>query len=197
LEGLEVGKLDALTAAQLSAAAYPDWKQSGQSLPEGWSAGPTFVSQSGNNSITVFFNPSTGQAVLAFKGSDNLSNFKSDLLDSGAAAWNETKPLALQALAAATSAGYETSNISTDGHSLGGGMAQTFALENGLSGYGQNSLPISQDALVEYFGSVSAGNTAVAAWKTKGNTFDEMSFPLFFVFQPIGIMPPISVHAEC
>ena len=126
-----MGKLDALTAAQLSAAAYPDWKQSGQSLPEGWSAGPTFVSQSGNNSITVFFNPSTGQAVLAFKGSDNLSNFKSDLLDSGAAAWNETKPLALQALAAATSAGYETSNISTDGHSLGGGMAQTFALEKG------------------------------------------------------------------
>ena len=24
-----------------------------------------------------------------------------------------------------------------------------------------------------------------------------VSFPLFFVFQPIGIMPPISVHTEC
>ena len=24
-----------------------------------------------------------------------------------------------------------------------------------------------------------------------------MSFPLFFVFQAIGIMPPISAHAEC
>ena len=40
--------------------------------------------------------------------------------------------------------GYE---IMTDGHSLGGGMAQTAALENGLSGYGQNSLPISPDAI--------------------------------------------------
>jgi hypothetical protein len=24
-----------------------------------------------------------------------------------------------------------------------------------------------------------------------------LSFPLFFVFQPIGIMPPIAAHAEC
>jgi hypothetical protein len=24
-----------------------------------------------------------------------------------------------------------------------------------------------------------------------------MSFPLFFTFQPIGIMPPIAAHAEC
>jgi hypothetical protein len=24
-----------------------------------------------------------------------------------------------------------------------------------------------------------------------------LSFPLFFVFQPIGIMPPISLYAEC
>ena len=24
-----------------------------------------------------------------------------------------------------------------------------------------------------------------------------LSFPLFFVFQPDGIMPPISAHAEC
>ena len=24
-----------------------------------------------------------------------------------------------------------------------------------------------------------------------------LSFPLFFVFQPIGIMPPIVAHAEC
>ena len=24
-----------------------------------------------------------------------------------------------------------------------------------------------------------------------------LSFPLFFVFQPNGIMPPISAHAEC
>jgi len=25
----------------------------------------------------------------------------------------------------------------------------------------------------------------------------ELSFPLFFVFQPIGIMPLIAAHAEC
>jgi len=28
-------------------------------------------------------------------------------------------------------------------------------------------------------------------------TSNKMSFPLFFVFQPNGIMPPIVAHAEC
>ncbi|MBK8760466.1 MAG: hypothetical protein IPM03_08535 [Sulfuritalea sp.] len=27
--------------------------------------------------------------------------------------------------------------------------------------------------------------------------YKEVSFPLFFVFQPKGIMPPIAAHAEC
>ena len=81
------------------------------------------------------------------KGSDNLSNFQSDLANSGGSAWESISSNASDALTAVQSnpmyAGYQTMS---DGHSLGGGMAQTFALENGLSGYGQNSLPISSQA---------------------------------------------------
>jgi hypothetical protein len=31
----------------------------------------------------------------------------------------------------------------------------------------------------------------------RGKIDTALSFPLFFVFQPVGIMPPIFVHAEC
>jgi Ca2+-binding RTX toxin-like protein len=158
--------LDTTTAAQLSKAAYP-----GEPPPAGWTVFDT--KSTGDNSVTAFFNANTNQVVMAFKGSNNVSNFQSDLFNSGAAAWQEISPLASQLLDAVRTQ-FPRYQIVTDGHSLGGGMAQTFALENQLSGYGQNSLPISQGAIqkdiVDQGGTYSA---SLAAWKEGNNTFNE------------------------
>src|SRR5271165_2727266 len=61
--------------------------------------------------------------------------------------------------------------ITTDGHSLGGGMAQTFSVQNDLSGFGQNSLPIAP-------GSINADpdfRTQWETWKSDGNSFGEVN----------------------
>jgi hypothetical protein len=157
-----------LTAAQLSLAAY------GKPPPAGWTVFNTY--STANNSVTVLYNAATLQVVMAFKGSTNISNFYSDLTDSGYAEWEEIASTAKQALveikAALAPLGNSSSwQIMTDGHSLGGGLAQTFALLNGLSGYGQNSLPISQGAINDIvdLGGPLAGQ--VAAWQTAGNYF--------------------------
>ena len=73
----------------------------------------------------------------------------------------------------AIEAEYTGYQIMTDGHSLGGGMAQTAALENGLSGYGQNSLPISQTAIDKDMDGDLSGS--LAAWTSASNTFNEVN----------------------
>jgi len=37
----------------------------------------------------------------------------------------------------------------------------------------------------------------VAGAKHPGRHVGDVSFPRFFTFQPVGIMPPIPVHADC
>src|ERR1700722_7731619 len=142
-----------LTAAELSQAAYP-----GYAPPAGWTALPIYSAASGDgtNSFTTFVNNSTNQIVIAFKGTDfsstsgALSQLYSDFYNSGGSAWesiaSQFQAVLQQIQADKSYAGYQ---IMTDGHSLGGGMAQTAALEFGLSGYGQNSLPISYTAVTE------------------------------------------------
>lgn len=158
-----MGSVSDSIAAQLSAAAY------GQAAtPAGWTKGETVTTADGANSFTVFTNGNT--ASIAFKGSDNLSNFQSDIGNSGGSAWEAIKPLAQNALSTLLEGGYD---VFTTGHSLGGGMAQTFALENNISGYGQNSLPISQTAIST---DLSGGVTqAISSWKNSGNTFSEVN----------------------
>jgi hypothetical protein len=139
-----------LVAAQLSAAAYTPLSAyqagTGPSLPSGWVAATSLSYSNANNQFITFVNAATNQVVVAFKGSDNASNFQSDVTDSGYSEWASVRSNADSALAQ-IKALYPDSEIMSDGHSLGGGMAQTFALENNLSGYGQNSLPISSALL--------------------------------------------------
>ena len=154
--------LSNLDAALLAQAAYGNTTN----LPSGWTAGQRYTSSDGANSFTVFTNGT--QAVIAFKGSDNVSNFKSDLGNSGGSAWESIAPQANSVLADLRNSGY---NVETTGHSLGGGMAQTFALENNLSGYSQNALPISQQAINQDMGGQSGFNSRLAAWQNSKNTF--------------------------
>jgi len=108
------------------------------------------------NQFRVFINGSN-QIVIAFKGSsppdptagqglNNFENWYSDLFNSGNSAFAQVSSAA-QTVLAALKKQYPNATIYTDGHSLGGGMAQDFALQNKLSGFGQNALPVSQGVL--------------------------------------------------
>jgi len=91
----------------------------------------------------VFVNSSLHEIVFAFKGTDNWTDLKSDLTNDGASRYNAligNADLVLNRIE--DNPVYASYHIYTDGHSLGGGMAQNFSFENHLDGFGQNSLPV-------------------------------------------------------
>ncbi|MEI9904389.1 MAG: hypothetical protein WDN06_10750 [Asticcacaulis sp.] len=157
------------------------------------------VSASGNNAFTTFINDKTHQVAIVFKGTTNLSNWASDLLNNGGSAW-ESIAAQFSAAYQKIKSDYPSYTIYTDGHSLGGGMAQTAALEFGLSGFGQNALPVSQTAIdddaalvqaVAVYGNI---NGVIAHWK-QGNTFSETNVsgdPATLVYDSLGTDPYIS-----
>jgi hypothetical protein len=160
-----------LVAAELSQAAYDTLEPA--NLPQGWTEDLTYYGNSGGNSFSTFVNAATQQVVIAFRGTTTLAQLQSDVSDQGGAEWEAIKGEFASVLASVQAAlpGYQ---IMTDGHSLGGGMAQTAALEFDLSGYGQNALPISPDAITDINNANAGGlNAALAAWKAGGNTFSE------------------------
>jgi trimeric autotransporter adhesin len=184
--------ITALNAGYFSAEAYdPIGDQNLESVMTGWTelkelAGAT--DSSGNkienplgsawtNQYRVFVNTNAAihQIVFAFKGSSlNVENWWSDLANSGASAY-DAKPAesirfqANQALVALkTNPQYAGYQIVTVGHSLGGGMAQSFALERGLDGFGVNSLPISDQIRDEL---AQAGKTVASYSHTFVDTY--------------------------
>jgi hypothetical protein len=114
-----------------------------------------YFSSNGYNAFRVFVNSSTDQVVFAFKGSNYLDNFLSDIAtsDQGYTQFNtiEAYAQALYTAMKASGSPYASYQFFSDGHSLGGGMAQTFALLNNISGFGQNSLPIAPLSATTYF----------------------------------------------
>lgn len=158
-----------LVAAELSQAAYDTYEPA--NLPPGWTDDFADYVNQGGNSFSTFVNASTQQVVIAFRGTTSLAQLQSDVTDQGGAEWEAIKGEFASVLAQVQAAlpGYQ---IMTDGHSLGGGMAQTAALEFGLSGYGQNALPISPDAIADINGAGSLSG-ALAAWKAAGDRFSE------------------------
>ncbi|WP_307732341.1 hypothetical protein [Massilia sp. MB5] len=103
------------------------------------------------NAFRVLQNQSTKQLVMAFKGSKQIENFLSDLdpTDLGYSQYMEIRSAAATYLKHLRK-NYPDYTVIADGHSLGGGMAQSFAVENGLAGYGQNSLPIPPAFIANY-----------------------------------------------
>ncbi|MDR2852518.1 MAG: hypothetical protein LBV61_05625 [Burkholderiaceae bacterium] len=183
-----------LTAAQLSEAAYSEE----YALPVGWLSDGTFYSSDGADSLSVYVDTTAQQVVIAFKGMNNIPDLISVLMNSGGSAWESISPVFWGKLAEVQEnySGYE---IMTDGHSLGGGMAQTAALEAGLSGYGQNSLPISQtaiteDALITQLGGITH---AIEEWAASGNTFQEVNNagdPATLLFSTLGNQTYLSTN---
>lgn len=104
----------------------------------------------GTSQFRIFVNSDTQQVVMAFKGSDTLADFQSDIFNSGFSQYDSLHGKANAALTFINEnfSGY---NVLVDGHSLGGGMAQSFALENGLNGFAQNSLPVASGTIDKYF----------------------------------------------
>ena len=160
-------------AAELSAASYtPIATIQKAKLPQGWAVDKSASHATNNNQVVVFVNKSTKHAVITFMGTNNFNQeqVSSDLLDSGASAYAEIKPLANSALRQIRSR-YHGYDVATDGHSLGAGMAQTFAVQHKLNGYGQNGLPVAQ-------GSIKADPNWAAqlkAWQGSGKTFGEVN----------------------
>lgn len=158
-------------------------------LPNGWSEMTnlsdiaSYSSKDGNDAFRMFVNTDTQQIVIAFKGTDTWMQGKNDVTNAGAADYASIEPLAQAALNSiqdpnGSYAGYQ---IVTDGHSLGGGMAQSFALENGLSGFGQNSLPVAPSTITntDFFSSTAAFNTALQNYQD-GLTQDSNGNPAHF-----------------
>lgn len=146
-----------LIAAELSSAAYTPLSAyvngtypSGSNytaIPQGWTvdwADSSYLENIlGNdvNQFVVFVNPTEAQVVIAFKGSDSVVNFFDDFFLNSALDYAYLAALAQDALTNIKDK-YSGYSVVTDGHSLGGGMAQAFSVANDLTGYGQNSLPI-------------------------------------------------------
>ena len=129
------------------------------------------------NSFNIYVNESTGLIAISFKGSDVASNFVSDLGNNGG---SEYLKIATQAQAALDliRTEYPEYQIFATGHSLGGGMAQTFALKNGLDVQVVNSLPIARSIIDSgYFDSIGGYSNGVAGWRAAGHVIDDIRTP--------------------
>lgn len=163
-------------AAQLSDAAYDNPTtalECVKGVPDGWfditnsvnsllvKPLPFYDKTIGtfDNEFRIFANDISHQIAIVFKGSSiNFSNWASDInpVDQGYSQYQQIE-VAAQAYFDALSSDkvYGYYSFYTDGHSLGGGMAQSFSVKNQISGFGQNSLPISAKFIASY---VSAKN---------------------------------------
>jgi hypothetical protein len=141
-------------AAELSAAAYTPIKEIRDSdLPWGWTVDRDLsaTSDHGNNQFFVFVNRDEKQVVVTFMGTNkfNKQQVFSDLADSGASAYAEIKGKADRAWDVIKNKYIDKDGFTgfSDGHSLAAGMAQTFAVQKGISGFGQNGLPVAQGSM--------------------------------------------------
>lgn len=155
---MSVKPISDLEAAQLSDAAYDSSK-----APSGWTLAEPRVDV-GDNSFSIFKNETTHTIVFAFKGTNSIGELYADLADQGVGPWQNLKNLADEAyddyFYDDNYAGWQ---IISTGHSLGGGMAQTFSVEHVLTGYGQNSLPIAKalaDSIPEFLDKYTAYATS-------------------------------------
>lgn len=129
------------------------------------------------NSFSVYVNKDTQQIAISFKGSDAISNWISDLANGGASEFAKIQSQAQVALET-LQLSYPDFQIIAVGHSLGGGMAQAFALRNGLDAQVYNSLPIANGTISGgYFDSVGGYAAAMANWIVNGHIIQDVRTP--------------------
>jgi hypothetical protein len=152
--------------------------QNGQPAQEGWNTQHNAQGQL-INQFMVSINRETKQITFDFKGSDNVSNFKSDFGNAGASEFAGIEAQAQKALEALRSnPDFKGFSFATTGHSLGGGMGQSFALKNNLDAYVYNSLPIARDTIQgDYYKNVGGFDAALARYQASGHTVHDIRTP--------------------
>jgi hypothetical protein len=169
--------------AELGAQLPVDWPKSvrdaqGRLLQEGWN---TQHNADGKleNQFMVSINRKTNQISFDFKGSDAWSNWKSDLGNAGASEFAKIKGKAQAAFDYLHQhPDYKNYHFSATGHSLGGGMAQSFALKNNIDVAVYNSLPIARDTRNgDYFQDVGGYEAALARYRASGRVVHDVRTP--------------------
>jgi Ca2+-binding RTX toxin-like protein len=135
----------------LSRAAY---HAANSIIPANWLEMKTITAAP--SSCSIYRNDVTKAMVFAFKGTDSIKEITSDLVNDGGTRWQALKAGVIAYFKEVREL-YPNYTFFSDGHSLGGGMAQTFALEMKIDGFGQNSLPISKSALALDFAGKNVG----------------------------------------
>lgn len=135
--------IDATNAGLFSQAAYDPIKTDESSLLPNWTEDVNASAINGSDQVRVFVNNSPGvdEIVMAFKGVYDLQGFKNAVNNNGAVDYSSFYQGILSAYTQAKNDN-PGDTVIVDGHSLGGGLAQDFALQNNLNGFGQNSLPL-------------------------------------------------------
>lgn len=150
----------------------------GRLLQEGWN---TQHNSEGKleNQFQVSINNETKEISFDFKGSDAWSNWKSDLGNAGASEFANIEAKAQAALdELKNDERYKDYHFSATGHSLGGGMAQSFGLKNNLDVAIYNSLPIARDTLNgDYYKDVGGYDAALARYNASGRVVHDVRTP--------------------
>lgn len=182
-------------------AAYPSpWNHAkpGKELPANWPTasyertpdGKTNLKQEGwntqhnadgklENRFMVSINRETKEITFDFKGSDAWSNWKSDLGNAGASEFAKIEAKAQAAFdALKNDERFKDYHFAATGHSLGGGMAQSFGLKNNIDVAVYNSLPIARDTRHgDYFKDVGGYEAALERYQNAGRTVHDVRTP--------------------
>ena len=131
------------------------------------------------NQFKVSINENTKEITFDFKGSDAWSNWKSDLGNAGASEFSKIQSKAQAAFEALSrDERYQGYRFATTGHSLGGGMAQSFALKNNLDAYVYNSLPMARDTIEgEYFNDAGGYEAALTRYQASHRQVHDVRTP--------------------
>lgn len=131
------------------------------------------------NQFMVSINRKTNQISFDFKGSDAWSNWVSDLGNAGASEFAKIQAKAQAAYDYLSQhPDYKHYHFSATGYSLGGGMAQSFALKNNIDVAVYNSLPIARDTRNgDYFKDVGGYEAALARYRASGRVVHDVRTP--------------------
>ncbi len=150
----------------------------GRVTQEGWNTQHNADGQL-ENQFKVSINDKTHEITFDFKGSDAWSNWKSDLGNAGASEFAKIEAKAQVAYEYLRQhPDYKDYRFAATGHSLGGGMAQSFALRNTIDAYVYNSLPIARETIRgDYYKDVGGYDAALARYQASGRQVHDVRTP--------------------
>lgn len=146
--------------------------------PDGWNTQHNDQGQL-ENQFKVSINRETREITFDFKGSDAWSNWWSDLANAGASEFAKIQAKAQAAFEHLSQhPEFRHFRFAATGHSLGGGMAQSFALRNNIDAYVYNSLPIARGTIAsDYFAPVGGFEAAMARYTGSGRQVHDVRTP--------------------